>query len=38
MPVAEDISCRILCLPLSNYLKIGEVNVITRILKESSAS
>jgi dTDP-4-amino-4,6-dideoxygalactose transaminase len=38
MPVAEDSSCRILCLPLSNYLKIGEVNVITRILKESSAS
>jgi dTDP-4-amino-4,6-dideoxygalactose transaminase len=35
MPVAEDIACRILCLPLSNYLEVGEVNMITRIINET---
>jgi dTDP-4-amino-4,6-dideoxygalactose transaminase len=38
MPVAEDIACRILCLPLSNYLKVGELNMITGILNETLAS
>jgi len=38
MPVATDISSRILCLPLSNYLKFEEVNMITRIIRETLAS
>jgi dTDP-4-amino-4,6-dideoxygalactose transaminase len=38
MPVAEDVSRRILCLPLSNYLEVEEVNLITRILYDTLAS
>jgi dTDP-4-amino-4,6-dideoxygalactose transaminase len=32
MPISENISQRILCLPLSNYLTFDEVNLISNIL------
>lgn len=32
MPISENISPRILCLPLSNYLTFSEVNLIAKIL------
>jgi len=38
MPIAEDISRRILCLPLSNYLTNDEVLQISRIALESLAA
>ena len=37
MPVAEDISSRVLCLPLSNYLLDEEVQLITGTIRKNLA-
>jgi dTDP-4-amino-4,6-dideoxygalactose transaminase len=38
MPVAEDVAARIVCLPLSHYLEVSEVESIANIIRESMAA